>query len=152
VTGGRPVLAIGASGVVLALIVAGASLSRQGLADLYRSRAQRELATHPFAALGDVDRSLEIDASSIQSYYVKAAALARFDQSQAAEAALEKAVGREPGNFVTWVLLGDIAVRKDDLATANIRYRHAHRLNPRDVGIARLATAPRQLLQVLAKS
>ena len=152
VLGGRPALAFGASAVVLALIVAGASLSRQGLADLYRSRAQRELATHPSAALDDVNRALEIDASSIQSYYVKAAALARFDQSERAEAALKTAVAREPGNFVTWVLLGDLAVRENDLAAASLRYRQAHRLNPRDIAVAKLASAPRQLLQALAKS
>ena len=44
---GRPSLALGACAVVVTLIVTGASLSREGLADLYRSRAQRELRANP---------------------------------------------------------------------------------------------------------
>jgi hypothetical protein len=152
VASARPALALGAAAIVAALIVAGASLSRQGLADLYRSRAQRELTARPLAALNDIDRSLEIEADPVQAYYVKAAALARFNQSGAAEAALLRAARIEPGNFVTWVLLGDIAVRENHFTTARRRYRRAHQLNPRDIVIARFALAPAQLLQVLAKS
>jgi UDP-GlcNAc:undecaprenyl-phosphate/decaprenyl-phosphate GlcNAc-1-phosphate transferase len=148
---GAPALAAGASALIIALIVAGASLSRQGLADVYRSRAQGEIASNPLAALSDADRSLEIDASSMQSYYLKAAALARFDQGRAAEAALNAALRREPGNFVTWVLLGDIEVRRHELAAASRHYRRAHRLNPRDGDIAQLARAPSGLLQTLVK-
>jgi UDP-GlcNAc:undecaprenyl-phosphate/decaprenyl-phosphate GlcNAc-1-phosphate transferase len=148
---GRPALAAGAFALVVALIVAGASLSRQGLAQVYRSRAQREISAKPLAALSDAERSLEIDGSSVQAYYVKAAALARFDQGAAAEAALNAALRREPGNFVTWVLLGDIAVRRHALATASRRYRRAHRLNPRDGDIRQLAGAPSALLQTLVK-
>jgi UDP-GlcNAc:undecaprenyl-phosphate GlcNAc-1-phosphate transferase len=148
---GHPALAAGASALVIALIVAGASLSRQGLADVYRSQAQRELAANPLAALSDADRSLEIDPSSMQAYYLKAAALARFDQGRATESALNDALRREPGNFVTWVLLGDIEVRRHELAAASGRYRRAHELNPRDGDVAQLARAPSRLLQALVK-
>jgi UDP-N-acetylmuramyl pentapeptide phosphotransferase/UDP-N-acetylglucosamine-1-phosphate transferase/tetratricopeptide (TPR) repeat protein len=149
---GRAVLGLGASAVIVTLIVAGASLSRQGLADLYRSDAQRELAHRPLAALRDVERSLEVDGSSVQAYYIKAAALARFDEGDAAEAALNSALRREPRNFVTWVLLGDVAVRRHDLAAASARYRRAHELNPRDPAIARLGRTPPARLQTLAKA
>ena len=148
---GRPALAAGAFALVVTLIVAGASLSRQGLADLYRARAEHELARNPLASLVDVGHSLEIDASSVQAYYVKAAALARFNQGRAAESTLLAALEREPGNFVTWVLLGDLGVRRHDLAAASMRYRRAHALNPRDAGISQLARAPTALLQALAK-
>jgi UDP-N-acetylmuramyl pentapeptide phosphotransferase/UDP-N-acetylglucosamine-1-phosphate transferase/O-antigen ligase len=148
----RAAIALGALAVVVTLIVAGASLSRQGLADLYRSRAQDELTNDPLAALRDVERSLEVDGSSVQAYYIKAAALARFDEGGAAEAALNSALTREPRNFVTWVLLGDVAVRRHDLAAAAARYRRAHELNPRDPAIARLARTPPARLQVLAKA
>jgi len=136
---GRPALALGASAVIATLIVAGASLSRQGLADLYRSRAQGELASHPAPALADVNRSLDIDPDSVQSYYVKAAALARFDEASAAEAALGKALALEPDNFATWALLGDIAVRERKLKQAERDYRRAHALNPRDSSLAEQA-------------
>jgi hypothetical protein len=143
VLGGRPALALGASAIVVTLIVAGASLSRQGLADLFRSRAQGDLDTNRTAALTNANRSLDIDADSVQAYYVKAAALARFDQARAAETALAIALRREPGNFVTWVLLGDIAAREGRLEVANRYYSHALVLNPLNSTLRELAVDPR---------
>jgi hypothetical protein len=143
----RPALALGVSAVTLALIATGASLSRQGLAQLYREHAQAELAKNPAAALGDVNRSLEIDSDSAQSYYVQAAALARFDQAQAAEAALVRALVREPRNFVTWTLLGDISVRRRLLDAAKRDYTRAHELNPRNSSVRELALDPRAALR-----
>jgi UDP-GlcNAc:undecaprenyl-phosphate GlcNAc-1-phosphate transferase len=143
----RPALALGVSAVTVALIAAGASLSRQGLAQLYREHAQAELAKNPAAALGDVNRSLEIDSDSAQSYYVQAAALARFDQAQAAEAALARSLVREPRNFVTWTLLGDISVRQRLLDAAKRDYTRAHELNPRNTAVRELALDPRAALR-----
>jgi UDP-GlcNAc:undecaprenyl-phosphate GlcNAc-1-phosphate transferase len=143
----RPALALGASAVMLALIAAGASLSRQGLAQVYRARAQDELAHRPAAALSDVNRSLEIDSESPQSYYIRAAALARFDQAQAAEAALAGALAHEPRNFVTWTLLGDISVRRQMLTAAKRDYSRAHELNPRNATVRELALDPRTALR-----
>ena len=129
------------------LIVAGASLSRQGLADLYRERAQNELATRPASALTDANRSLDIDSDAVETYYVKAAALARFDQAAGAETALRQALAHEPDNFVTWALLGDIAVRDHRLRVARRDYLHAHLLNPRDTTLAELLRAPGSALR-----
>jgi UDP-N-acetylmuramyl pentapeptide phosphotransferase/UDP-N-acetylglucosamine-1-phosphate transferase len=141
---GRRTLALGASAVVVALIVSGASLSRQGLSDLFRSRAQKELDTNQSAAIADADRSLEIDGDAVQTYYVKAAALARFDQARAAESALTMALAREPQNYVTWALLGDVAARQGRLRTAKGFYAHAHRLNPLNRPLSKLALNPRE--------
>jgi cytochrome c-type biogenesis protein CcmH/NrfG len=138
----RPVMALGASALLVTLVVAGASLARQGLADYYRSRAERELNAHPAAALRNVGRSLDVDSDSAQSYYVKAAALARFDEAAPAMAALDVALAHEPGNFVTWALLGDLAVRERDFALAKSDYIHAHRLNPREETLRELARNP----------
>jgi UDP-GlcNAc:undecaprenyl-phosphate GlcNAc-1-phosphate transferase len=135
-------LALGTSAVILTLIVAGASLSRQGLAQLYRERAQTELARNPAAALSDVNRSLEIDSDSPQSYYVQAAAFARFDQAHAAETALARALSREAGNFVTWTLLGDVSVRQRLFVAAKRDYARAHELNPRNATVRELALDP----------
>jgi O-Antigen ligase len=139
---GRPALALGASAVVVTLIVAGASLSRQGLAGLYRERAQNELAARPTSALADANRSLEIDSDAVETYYVKAAALARFDQATGAEAALGQALAHEPDNFVTWALLGDIAVRERRIEVAKRDYNSAHELNPRNLTLRALAANP----------
>jgi tetratricopeptide (TPR) repeat protein len=140
-------LALGISAVIVALIATGASLSRQGLAEVYRSRAQGELDRNPAAALADANRSLNIDADSPPTYYVKAAALARFDQPAAAEAALLRALAREPDNFVTWALLGDIAVRERNLALAKRNYLRAHQLNPRNESLRELTREPRAALR-----
>jgi hypothetical protein len=142
-----PALALGASAVVVMLVIAGASLSRQGLADLYRERAQQELAAHPAAALADANRSLGFDADAVETYYVKAAALARFDRAAAAEAALRQALEHEPENFVTWALLGDIAVREHQLRTAGHDYVRAHQLNPRDPTLTELSADPAAALR-----
>jgi UDP-GlcNAc:undecaprenyl-phosphate/decaprenyl-phosphate GlcNAc-1-phosphate transferase len=143
----RAFMAVGVSGVVVALIATGASLSRQGLAEFYRSRAQDELPRKPAAALADSRRSLNIDSDSTSSYYLEAAALARFDRAVAAEAALRRALAREPHNFVTWALLGDIAARERRLAVAKLDYGRAHALNPREPGLAELARHPRGALR-----
>ena len=143
----RPALALGGSAVLVTLVVAGASLSRQGLADFYRTRAQHELDAHPAAALTDANRSLGIDSDAVQTYYAKAAALARFDQAPAAEAALRAALVQEPDNFVTWTLLGDVAVRERRLGVAKRDYTRAHRLNPRNSTLMKLAADPTATLR-----
>jgi hypothetical protein len=138
----RPALALGASAVLVTLVVAGASLSRQGLAGLYRTRAQHELEAHPAAAITDANRSLNIDSDAVETYYVKAAALARFDQAASAQAVLRQSLKQEPNNFVTWTLLGDIAVRERRIAVAKRDYDTAHGLNPRNLTLQALAANP----------
>jgi predicted Zn-dependent protease len=136
----RAALAAGVAALVIALIATGASLTRQGLAQLYRSRAQSELSAHPAAALADANRSIDIDAQSTRTYYIKAAALARFDQAAGAERALLTALAREPNSFVTWTLLGDVAVRERRLAVAHRDYLQAHELNPRNATLTALGS------------
>ena len=128
---GRRALTVAASALLSTLLVAGASLSRQGLGDVYRARAEHELASDPAASLSDINRSLSIDSDSVQSYYLRAAALARFGKDSATEAALHDALRLEPDNFVTWALLGDIATREHRPRQAQQFYANAHRLNPR---------------------
>jgi UDP-GlcNAc:undecaprenyl-phosphate GlcNAc-1-phosphate transferase len=135
-------VALGVTAVIVAMIATGASLTRQGLAQVYRARAQSELARNPAAALTDTNRSLNIDSDSARTYYIKAAALARFDQPRAAEATLLRALAHEPDNFVTWALLGDIAVRERKLTLAKRNYLRAHELNPRDQSLGGLALDP----------
>jgi tetratricopeptide (TPR) repeat protein len=127
----------------LAITVAALSLSRQGLSERYVERAQDALAGDPARALVEADRALRLDRESIAAYYAKAAALARFGDGDAARAVLLDATRREPRNFVTWALLGDLSVRRGDLRAAQGDYRRAARLNPRDPGLAKLAREPR---------
>lgn len=138
----KPALRLWTAAVLLILVVAGASLTRQGLADIYRTRAQQELDSHPAAAITDADRSLDFDPDAVETYYLKASAFARFDQSVAAQVALGQALEHEPDNFVTWSLLGDIALRERRMGAAKRDYSRAHKLNPRNITLRALATHP----------
>ncbi len=138
----RAMLALGLSAVLVALVVTGASLTRQGAGELYSARASKELIADPAAAAADANRSLEIDSDDVQTYYVKAAAIARLGSARGTEAVLRQALAREPRNFVTWSLLGDVAVRRHRFALARRDYLAAHRLNPRNVTLQGLARDP----------
>ena len=129
--------------VGIAIAVAALSLSRQGLSERYTERAQQALADDPERALVEANRALRLDREAIAAYYAKAAALARFGEGDAARAVLLDATRREPRNFVTWALLGDLFVRQGNLRSAQADYRRAARLNPRDPGLAKLAADPR---------
>jgi tetratricopeptide (TPR) repeat protein len=142
----RPAVIAGAAVAALALVAAGGSLSRQGLADYFQHRAENALAGDPLKAIREANRSLRLDAENPRTYYVKAAALARFNQGDAARAVLRQALAKEPDDFVTWTLLGDLAVRQGNLAEAKRNYQRAAALNPRDASIRALARDPRQAL------
>ena len=138
----RMAVALGGSAVLATLVVAGASLGRQELADIYRARAQHELERHPATAITDANRSLDIDSDAVETYYLKAAAFARFDQAAAAQAVLRQALSHEPNNFATWTLLGDLFLREGRMGAAKRDYDRAHELNPRDVTLRALAAHP----------
>jgi tetratricopeptide (TPR) repeat protein len=144
----RPAVIAGAGLAALALVVAGGSLSRQGLADYFQHRAENALADDPLKAIREANRSLRLDSENPDTYYIKAAALARFDQADPAEATLKQALAKEPDNFVTWTLLGDLAVRRGRFAEAQRNYRRALALNPEDAGLKALAKNPRKAAEV----
>jgi UDP-GlcNAc:undecaprenyl-phosphate/decaprenyl-phosphate GlcNAc-1-phosphate transferase len=113
------------------------------LAQHDRAQARESLASDPVAAIRHAKDSLALNDDSLPAYYVKAAAYARLDRYADARATLLEASKREPHDFVPWGLLGDLAVRRGDLAQARRDYRHAARLNPRDEELERLARNPR---------
>jgi UDP-GlcNAc:undecaprenyl-phosphate GlcNAc-1-phosphate transferase len=139
----RPAALVAACAAALALVVSAASLSRQGLASLFRDRAETALASKPADALREANRSLRLDAENPRTYYVKAAALARFNEADAARSTLLQALSKEPDDFVTWTLLGDLAVRQERFAEASRNYRRASALNPVDTTLRELARDPR---------
>jgi UDP-GlcNAc:undecaprenyl-phosphate GlcNAc-1-phosphate transferase len=131
-----------AAAVAFVLALAGASLMRTGLSNMYLSLARSDLKANPAAALTEAQRSLRLDSANLDAYYVKAAAQARFDQAGAATTTLMQAAHQDPGNFVTWILLGDLHVRAGDLAAAKHYYARAHQLDPNDPSVAQLAADP----------
>jgi UDP-GlcNAc:undecaprenyl-phosphate GlcNAc-1-phosphate transferase len=128
--------------VALVLAVAGVSLMRQAMTDHFRANAEAALADDPAKALVEADRALRLDPDAVSVYYTKAAALARFNQPEAAAATLREAARREPHDFVTWALLGDLAVRVGDRKLAARYYDRAHRLNPREPSLVASAREP----------
>jgi tetratricopeptide (TPR) repeat protein len=126
-----------------ALVVAAAIfLGRASLADRHATDAQAALPSHPRTALTEAGRSLALNRDAISTHYTRSAAYARLGDYGRARAALLEALRVEPDNFVTWALLGDLAVRHGDAALAKRYYGKAHELNPRDPGIANLARRP----------
>ena len=135
----RPVRIALAVGVGLLVAISGATLTRQGLADHYRTEAFRLVATEPERAIREADRSLRLNDEAVRSYYAKAAALARLDRGDAATNVLLAATKREPRESVTWALLGDLATRRGLDEDARRYYRTALSLNPRDPGLIQAA-------------
>ncbi len=130
-----------ASVVVCALVVAiGAVLiGRSALADRYRSQGQELLSRDPVGALEKSRDALALNDESLPAYYLQAAAWARLGEYGPARAALVEATRREPHDFVTWALLGDLATRRGDWRQAAVDYARAAALNPRDRSIGALA-------------
>jgi hypothetical protein len=131
---GRPVPTAWRLGVVGVAVIAAVLLGRQAIASALRHSATHNLVAHPAQAVDRADASIAVDPQAVDTYYVKAAALARQGKADQARAVLVDARKREPDNFVTWALLGDLDVRRADLAQAGAEYRQAARLNPLDAG------------------
>jgi O-antigen ligase len=134
---------------VLALaVVAIVFIGRPTLAQHLRSEAQGEAAASPVKALEKVEESLSLNPDSVQAYYTKASALAHLDAYLPARKALLEAIHREPHNYVTWALLGDLSTRRGNIAAAMRAYRQASILNPRDAELRLLVTHPALVRQL----
>lgn len=140
----RSTLRLAIIGASVVVVLAGAAfLGRATLADKYRSDAEDLIARDPGAALQKAGDSLALNDEALPAYYVQAAAHARLNDYERARAALLEATRREPHDFVTWGLLGDLAVRRGDLGQARRAYARASRLNPRDESLRDFARDPR---------
>jgi tetratricopeptide (TPR) repeat protein len=136
--GGRALTAVA---VVLAALAA-FGVTRIALAENYRSDAAAAAATDPLGALTDTSESLSLDGDAVATYYVRSAAFTRLDRYNQARATLFEALQKDPKNFVTWALLGDLAFRHGDSAAARASYARASALNPQNTELRRLARDP----------
>jgi O-Antigen ligase len=131
------------AGVAAAIVLAAVAIffiGRPTLAERLRSEARAQIASEPKRALGTAEESLSLNPDSVQGYYLKAAGLARLGSYPLAKAALGEAISREPHNYVSWVLLGDLATRRGDISAAMRAYRRGSSLNPRDRELSLLGT------------
>jgi hypothetical protein len=136
----RPFPPVALAAVLALALVAIIFIGRPTLAEYLRVEAGDALATDPRAAVKSAEESLSLNADSLQGYYLKSAALARLDDYPRARNALREAIAREPHNYVTWALLGDLLTRRGEIAQAMRAYARAADLNPREPALRRLAT------------
>jgi len=123
-------------GLLAVLAVAALVLARMAVADALRGTAAHSIVADPARAVDKADASLSLNSGAVQTYYVKAAALARLGRADEARATLLSALRREPDNFVTWALAGDLDVRRRVFAHAQAEYRRAAELDPLDAASA----------------
>ena len=135
-------LALGALAAALALVAA--SVGRQYAADWYLDRGRSQLSSEPTTALRDAERALDLNPASLPAHYLAAAAHARRDEYAPARRVLSAAARKEPSDYVPWVLLGDLAVRRGELGQARRDYARAHALSPFDTHFSVPASTPPQ--------
>lgn len=139
----RRLVLVGAA--TLAVALATVLISRQLIGETLRARAQDELVRDPGATIDDAGLALAVNPDNVPAHYVQAAAYARLGRYVDARTVLLRAIDREPRDFVTWTLLGDLALRRGDVTEARRDYGFAARLNPRDAqlrGLAGSSAAP----------
>ena len=144
--GGRAVTGariVAVSAVAVLVLAAAYSVGRLAVADQYRIDARDNLRSDPVEALRLANQSLAFNDDSLLALYVKSAAYARLGRYRPARGALVEATELEPHDHLPWALLGDLAVRRGDFATARRAYRRASELNPRSKPIRALARNPR---------
>ncbi|UUY05684.1 O-antigen ligase family protein [Svornostia abyssi] len=128
--------------VAAALVIAGALLTRQGLTDVYTTRAQEALAEDPTTAQVESRRALRLDPHTVAAGYTLAAAHARQGDAAGAIAALQETIRRDQSTPVTWELLGDVYLRRGRVLEARRAYALALARNPRSPRLAALAADP----------
>jgi tetratricopeptide (TPR) repeat protein len=132
---GRPRIAVVAI-CGLAVLAGAVLVGRAALADRYLSDGREVLSTDPAEAIAKARDSLRLNDEDLDAYYLESAGWARLGDYQRSRAALAEATRREPHDFVTWALMGDLATRRGEYRQALRDYRRALALNPRDEQLA----------------
>ena len=127
----------------VAVALAGVIVARQTGAELYRLEGREQLAAgRPQAALEQANAALSLNGESLEAYYLKAAAVERLNAYVEARRTLEQAIAREPENFLTWTLIGDLYRRGGELARARRAYARALTWNPLDPDLLKAVNDP----------
>jgi O-antigen ligase len=127
-------------GLAALLIAAAVSVIFLYLGDLYIRKARDEQSGgSPSAQLSAARTAAKYNPVSVIPLYLQASALEAEGNRAEARAKLQDALDKEPRNFVTLTLLGDLEVRDSKFGAAADYYQRASDLNPRDVGLQQLA-------------
>ena len=115
------------------LVLAGAILvGRAALADRYLNEGRDVLVSDPAAALVQGEGLSTPQRRAPSGLLPRVGRRGRGSATiRRARAALVEATRREPHDFVTWALLGDLATRREEYRQALADYRRALALNPR---------------------
>ncbi|MDQ3726044.1 MAG: tetratricopeptide repeat protein, partial [Actinomycetota bacterium] len=130
-----PGRALAVAGLAVAIFATGLLF----LSDVYLRKARVEAATSPQAALDSARTAESLNPLAVDPLYLQASALETQGDAAGARAALREALDREPDNFVTLALLGDLETRAGKARQARLYYRRSLRLNPLDVGLRELS-------------
>jgi O-antigen ligase len=122
-------LAVGS--VVVVVVVVATSIGRHYAATRNRLEAESRLARDPSGALEPATRAIRLNPHDVMAYIVLASAHARRGEYEPARSALARASDAETFNYLPWLLMGDIAIRRGDPERARRAYRRARFLNPR---------------------
>ena len=126
-------------GIAALLTAAAVSVICLYLGDLYIRKARDEQGRSASAQLSAAQTAADFNPVSVIPLYLQASALEAEGNRDEARTKLQDALDQEPENFVTLTLLGDLEVRDRDFAAAADHYQRASELNPRDIGLQRLA-------------
>jgi tetratricopeptide (TPR) repeat protein len=112
------------------------------LSDLDVRLARADKTSSPQSQLASARSAERLNPFALPPHYLQASALESLGRRPAARRELVAALDREPHNFVTMALLGDLEVRAGRPRVARTWYRRALALNPIDVGLRQLAGRP----------
>jgi hypothetical protein len=126
-------------GIAALLAATAVSVISLYLGDLYIRKARDEQGRSASAQLSAARTAADFNPVSVVPLYLQASALEAEGDRDQARAKLQDALSKEPKNFVTLTLLGDLEVRESRFAPAADYYQRASELNPRDVGLEQLA-------------
>jgi O-Antigen ligase len=109
------------------------------LSDFYIREARDEQGKSASKQLTAARTAADLDPVSVIPLYLQASALEAEGERSHARDVLQDALSKEPNNFVTLTLLGDLQVRDGEFDDAAGYYKKASDLNPRDTGLQQLA-------------
>ncbi len=126
-----------------ALALVAASIGRQYAASRYATSGAAKAQTQPLDAIRTLQTAEQLDPYSLQTLNNIASAYAALDDYADARAALLAAERREPRNYVTPALLGDLATRRGYYRVALADYSRARSLDPHDADMNSLVLQAR---------
>ncbi|HET9121848.1 MAG TPA: tetratricopeptide repeat protein, partial [Solirubrobacterales bacterium] len=126
-------------GIAGLLAAAAVSVVFLFLSDLYIREARDEQGESAAKQLSAARTAADFNPVSVIPLYLQASALEAEGERRHARDVLQDALSKEPDNFVTLALLGDLQVRDGQFDDAARYYAKASDLNPRDTGLQQLA-------------